>query len=562
MGAISTAASLYLIFYLLTLPLKFNPKIRVFALAVIFTLTDIVLVTDFFIYKIFNFHINPMVLNILTSPEAFDSIQIGKTPVFIFILFIVVFIFAQFHIIKLSKYSKRKISFKYIVLTIVLVSIIEKISFGLATAYARGDIVSVFRIIPFYQPLTFNKFAHKYLNIDVKKQAKYAISTNASLHYPLNPIKIRKNKKRFHIFIIAFDAVRYDYIDKTVTPNLIKFNEDAIKLSNHYSGGNSTRFGIFSFIYGLNSTYWFSFLHAYQKPVLFDVLKKLDYDISVFSSTNTNWPEFRKTCYIDIQDKVFDGFKGSPWQKDRKNINAFIQYINKSDKTKPFFSFIFLDAPHGYSFPKKANIFGAKKDLNYLSVKPQSEELNNTIAMYKNALHYDDALFARFIRTLKNNHLYEDSLIIFTSDHGQEFYDYGFFGHNTAFSPAQVHVPMLIKLPAFMQKNTLKKEISKLTSHQDIIPSILKLLGVNNDLNDFSNGIDIFDSHTKRNYVFCANWNNSAIITEDKIQIFSNKPNKLFSSETRDIKHYNIINDSINSQYIIDAINQNKKFLK
>jgi membrane-anchored protein YejM (alkaline phosphatase superfamily) len=558
LAAISTASMLYLIFYLFSLFFKFNAKFRVYLLAIIFTLTNIALVVDFFIYKIFNFHINAMVLNILTSPDAFDSIQIGVMPIVVFVLIVIALIVVEIFIIKYSIKSSSNIKIKYLVLAILLLSIIEKISFGFATAYARGDIISAFRVIPLYQPLTFNKFANKYLNIKAKDQAKYAIKTDAVLKYPLKDMIIDKTKDKFNIFIIAFDAARYDFINKTITPNIVSFSKDAISLPNHHSGGNSTRFGIFSFIYGLNSTYWFSFLHAYQKPILFDVLKELDYDISIFSSTNTNWPEFRKTCYIDIQDKIYDNFKGSPWQKDTANIDSFIKYIKQVDRSKPIFSFIFLDAPHGYSFPKSVNIFGAKKNLNYLAVKPKSKELNNTIAMYKNAMHYDDSLFAKFITTLKEKNLYDNSLIIFTSDHGQEFYEYGYFGHNTAFSPAQTHVPMLIKLPKGMKKVS----ILKLTSHQDIIPSILKRLGVTNSLNDFSNAIDIFSSNKKRDYIFCANWNNSAIITKDKISVFSNKPNRLFSNELRDSKSYKKIDGSIPTKYILDAINQNKKFLK
>ena len=55
------------------------------------------------------------------------------------------------------------------------------------------------------------------------------------------------------------------------------------------------------------------------------------------------------------------------------------------------------------------------------------------------------------IEAIKRKGLYDDALIIFTSDHGQEFFEYGNFGHNTSFSLAQTHIPMMIKLPKIMQ---------------------------------------------------------------------------------------------------------------
>ena len=98
-----------------------------------------------------------------------------------------------------------------------------------------------------------------------------------------------------------------------------KLKKDSIVLGNHYSGGNSTRFGIFSLLYGLNSTYWFTFLNASKGSVFFDVLKQLQYDMSIVSSTNTSWPEFKKTAYFNIVDKIKDDFKGKPWEKDKQS---------------------------------------------------------------------------------------------------------------------------------------------------------------------------------------------------------------------------------------------------
>jgi membrane-anchored protein YejM (alkaline phosphatase superfamily) len=559
-GAVSTSSILYLVLYLISLPLKFNTRLRAYVLSTLFILVNITLVTDFFIYKLFNFHINAMVINILTSPKAFDSIQFGIMPVVLFAVIAVSIIAIEIFLLKRSTKHRSDIKLKYLVTLLLVITLAEKLTFGFASVYARGDIISAFRVIPLYQPLTFSKFANRYLGIKAKEQAKYVIRTDAALNYPAHTISIDRSKKRFHIFIIAFDAARSDYINAEITPNLYHFLHESIQLKHHYSGGNSTRFGIFSLIYGLNATYWFNFLNAYQGPVLFDILKSLDYRISIFSSTNTNWPEFRKTCYVDIQDKIYDHYTGEPWQKDRQNIENFLSYIDKSPHDLPHFSFIFLDAPHGYSFPKEQNIFNAEKELNYLKVKPHSRELDNTIRMYKNALHYDDMLFGKFIAALKAKNLYDNAMIIFTSDHGQEFYEYGFFGHNTSFSPAQVRVPLLIKLPEHLTH--LHIDTGALTSHQDIIPSILKQLGVTNPLDDFSNGIDLFDKDMHRDYAFSANWNNSAIITKAQTSLFSNRPDKLFSNTLRESQSYKKINGTMQTEYIIDAMKQNKKFLK
>jgi len=563
LAVISSVAILYIVIWLVSFIFRFHKSLFFCITTILFVILDTALVVDWFIYKIFGFHINGMVLNILTSKDALDSIQVSYVSISVFILLIIGFIFFE---IMLTKFVQRKTTeettnSKKFLLGLFIIILVEKLSFGFATLFSYNDFVSKFQVIPLYQPLTFNKIAVKYFGFDIKKGVKTSIQKSAKLKYPINPISIN-NSKKFHIFFILSDSFRYDMLNSQIAPNLTEFAKDSIVLKHHYSGGNSTRFGIFSLIYGLNSTYWFSFLNAQQKPILFDVLKKLDYDISIYSSTNTNWPEFRKTCYVDIQDSIHDNYKGKPWQKDRASSDDFIKNIlTKKDDFR--FSLLFLDSPHGYSFdPSFAKFKIDDKKVKYLKISPNSQELKESIKKYKNACYYNDKLFKDVIDAIKEQNLYDDSLIIFTADHGQEFYEYGYFGHNTSFSKAQVQVPMIIKLPKYM-KDKISTNQDSLTSHQDIVASILSLLGVKNSPSDYTNGYDIFDKNFQRDYVYSANWNNNAIITPKYTVIFSNLPNKFFKNDIRDSSTYKELQGiNINNSLIMSVLKENKKFIK
>jgi membrane-anchored protein YejM (alkaline phosphatase superfamily) len=538
----------------------------------LFVLTDIALIVDFFIYKLFHFHINAMVLNILTSPDALDSIQAGVLPFILSIVLIIGFIFLELQI--LNRIKKRNDTYKIalnskinklITIPFILIIFTEKISFGLATLFSKNQLIIPFKVIPLYQPLTFNKIASKYFSFTGEKQAQFSLKTNSDLNYPLQPLILDNQQIDFPIFIIASDSVKYDIINQELTPNIINFANDALVFKHHYSGGNSTRFGIFSLIYGLNATYWFSFLNSNQKPLLFDILQKRAYDISIFSSTDTNWPEFRKTCYVNIQNKITDKFEGAPWKKDEQSTSCFIENISDKNTRQKHFSFIFLDSPHGYSYPPDANTYNAPNgEVNYLAITKESQELQTVEKRYKNAVHYNDKLFGKLISSLKKNKLYDNALIIYTSDHGQEFFEQGNFGHNTAFSKPQIHIPLLIKLPKSLQGIVDTSQINNsLTSHQDIIPTLLTLLGVQNNPTEYSNGYNLFSKDFHRDYIFSANWNNNAIVTKETISVFSNLPNKIFNNEVRDSKTYKKSkNKKTQSKYILDVIQENKKFLK
>jgi membrane-anchored protein YejM (alkaline phosphatase superfamily) len=572
LGVISSAVILYLVFYIILFLFTFTDRFVLYLAGFIFALANIALVVDLFIYRLFNFHINAMVLNILTSPDAMDSIQTGLLPIVIFLFLIVAFIGFEFYLIKklesLNSDYKKQLNSKLnraITIPLVVIVLSEKVTYGLASLFSKNEIISKFKVIPLYQPLTFRRIAAKHFGFKAEEQAKYSIKTEADLNYPLKPLTFKEGSEKFNIFIIASDSLKYSIMGEEIAPNITEFSKESLVFKHHYSGGNSTRFGIFSLMYGLNSTYWFSFLNANQRPVLFDALKKMEYKIDIFSSTNTNWPEFRKTCYVDIQSSIQDKFEGEPWRKDEQNTECFLETISTYDKSKSHFAFLFLDAPHGYSYPPSANRYDAPEgEINYLSVSKGSEELKSTVKRYKNAVYYNDMLFGKMIAKLKAQELYENSLIIFTSDHGQEFFEQGNFGHNTSFSEGQIHIPFIAKLPKSLQNRGLEKQInSSLTSHQDVVPSLLSLLGVSSKPSDYSNGKNFFSTSYNREYIFSSNWNNNAIVTKEKTYVFSNLPNKMFSNEVRDAKSYKRLTGQKNSsKLILDTIKENKKFLK
>jgi membrane-anchored protein YejM (alkaline phosphatase superfamily) len=507
-----------------------------------------------------------MVLNIITSPASLDSLHVNYSMK-ISAMFIVVFlIFLEFVLYKVveSNFANKLASIfnKRFFIAIFLIILSEKFTFGISDLLSKEKILQSAKIIPLYQPLTFSKLADKF---GIKKQKNdnniKALNTTSNLNYPHNKIEIDESKKRVDIFIILLDALRASSIDKETTPNIVEFSKDSIIFKNHISGGDATRFGMFSLFYGLNSTYWFNFLPAKREPLFFEVLKKRDYNIKIFSSTDTRWPEFKETIYSGITDNIVDNKSGTPAQKDRAITKSFVEFIKAQDSKKPIFSLIFLDAPHGYSYPKDFSKFkpnAGNDGIDYLDINPKNiTKIKNS---YKNAVLFDDSLFKNIIDAIKSSKRYKDSIIILSSDHGEEFYEYGSFGHNSSFSKAQINSPFIIKLP-----DSSHKIITKTTSHLDVVPTLLNILGVKNPPNDYSNGYNLFDNNYSREFCYVAKWNKNAIVTDEFTYIFSNYPNEIFKSEIRDTKSYKKVPKNRAKRVddiLIKVLEQNREFLK
>jgi membrane-anchored protein YejM (alkaline phosphatase superfamily) len=444
---------------------------------------------------------------------------------------------------------------------LIFITVVEKFTFGFASLFDNKNITLATKNIPLYQPLTFNSIAEKYFGYEkrVKKRQTLSISNSNGVEYPIKKVEL-ESPKAINIFMIGIDGLRDDMITPEITPNIYRFAKESLWFRGNRSGGNATRFGIFTLFYGLNSQYWFNFIDAKREPVFFDVLKRLNYDISILFSTSTKWPEFRETVFFGVQEKIKDRIDS----KDTKTFEMWMRYIENIPKNRAIFNFTFFNAPHGRYYPKKFAKFKPDRggEINYLLVKKRDK--NVLLNQYKNAIHYDDYLFGKMVDRLKQKALYKNSIIILTSDHGEEFYEYGYFGHNTAFDVAQTNSPIVIKIP-----NQKAKVIKKLSSTLDLIPSLLKLLGVVNSPSDYSNGVDnLFSESYLREFATSGNWNYSAIVTPKFTYLFSTLPNrvastqKLYTETYREIDDEVDIADSLMQKFIIEVLNQNRRFLK
>ncbi|WP_457745613.1 sulfatase-like hydrolase/transferase [Sulfurimonas sp.] len=567
-AAISTSATLYLLFFILIAPFAYFYRVALYGSAALFVFTNLALIVDFFIFRIWKFHINSMVLNIIFSPESMDSIQTGLAPILAVIFIVIFFVTIEFYLIKkilsISYNTKKNFNTnanKRLLPILFLIIFVDKVAYGFANMYAKREYLEPTNVLPLYQPMDFTRTMERTFGLHGVKKNKesLAIKSDKKINYPLHEIKIENANKK-NIFIFALDSVRASILSKEVAPYITNFSKSALNFNNNISGGNATRFGIFSLLYGLNSSYWFVFLNAQKGSVLFDTLNKLHYQTHIFASASLVWPEFRKTVFYDIQNKISDKHEGIPYQKDMQTTDEFLQWIDEVNTSKPIFSFVFLDAPHGQSYPETNRVFLPDHygEVNYLTMTSKDRE--PLLNKYKNSINFTDKLVKKMIEKLKQKGLYKDSIIIITADHGQEFYEFGRYGHNSAFNYEQVKVPFIVHLP----NQTQYREITKLTSNIDLVPTLMSYIGVSNTPNDYSNGQDLFSDSYMRTQAYIGNWNDNGILTDKYIYVFSNMPDKIFDNKIYDTKTYEEVNpkDSNKQQVILKALNENSKFIK
>ena len=124
---------------------------------------------------------------------------------------------------------------------------------------------------------------------------------------------------------------------------------------------------------------------------------------------------------------------------------------------------------------------------------------------YLNAANFIDNQVALLLETIKKEGLWENSLVIISGDHGEEFNDNKqyYWGHSNNFSKYQLQVPLIIHWPGKEHK-----DFQYLTSHYDITPTILKeLFACNNPYADYTEGSNLFDANNRLPLIVSNNYN-------------------------------------------------------
>lgn len=519
-----------------------------FFVSALAAITLSVLVIDTFVFSQYRFHINEVVLKLILSGDVVDfSIITWLTAI---IAFFGLFLFELLIIVYLGRLAAKNkmINKKGIVSFFVFSFLICNSIHIWAAANAYQPVMIVKNYLPLFQPATANGLMQRNGWIDeeaLAQQRAMSIKVNSDLNYPLSEIGYSSVDKPINIMFLVIDSWRFDTFNAENTPNLWGAAQKGVIFNHHFSTGNSTRTGIFGLFYGMPGTYWQNMLTNQRAPVFMDRLQGLNYQIGAFASASLMDPEFNRTVFSNISDLRLKSKGGSPSQRDENLTNDWLKWYKSRDTSRPTFSFLFYDAPHGYDFPVNyQNTYEPMlDDINYLALNNEMDPVP-FFNRYRTSVRFVDDLSKKVFDALDEA---ENTVVVITGDHGQEFNDnkQNFWGHNGNFTPAQTQVPFVIIGPGIIANNFTSSK--NLSSHEDLVPTLMKkYLGLNTSSNDFSTGVDLLSLHNKeRDWLISSSYSAYAMITRNRIlevgasgqYQYLDLKNQMVKSEEPDFRH-------------------------
>lgn len=187
--------------------------------------------------------------------------------------------------------------------------------------------------------------------------------------------------------------------------------------------------------------------------------------------------------------------------KSNDNIRAkqAVDYIhNTRDKSKPFYMHLNISAPHPpykveepyfsmydprkitpfpHELPENASLPYVKNREIRTSIETRGEILRDIQATYYGMITKVDTLIGQVLNAVKDEGLYENTIVLFTSDHGDFASQYGLAEKwDTIMSDCLLKVPAVLWAPSLSADSG--KRIDALTQHTDIAPTLFELLDV------------------------------------------------------------------------------------
>lgn len=273
--------------------------------------------------------------------------------------------------------------------------------------------------------------------------------------------------ERPNIFIFVIDSMRADYLGAynphvDYTPNLDALAHESIvfqKAYTQYAGTSISEPAIWAGAQLLHTHFPQPFddvnsLRTLARTDGYELVASYDTVLRQLFSPSDNLTE------LDTDKELWNQYEAC------STVGQLESHLDsRSDKSQPVFF---------YAQPMNVHQF-ARNDVP----SPISQHWPNRLGMHTRItyeVHWVDSCLGQFFSYLKQRGIYNNSIIIVTSDHGDATGELGRSSHSTSIWPEIMRVPLIVHLPKTMRERVVYDD-TRLSTLTDIAPTLYYLLG-------------------------------------------------------------------------------------
>ncbi len=166
------------------------------------------------------------------------------------------------------------------------------------------------------------------------------------------------------------------------------------------------------------------------------------------------------------------------WLDERPADQPFFLYVHAIDPHVPYrppAQYVRMYDPEPYrgpvDFSRDATLL---ERIKTGGLRLGERDRRHLEALYDGEVTYQDAQLASLLDGLARRGLEDDTMVVITADHGEEFWDHGSVGHGHNLHDELVHVPLIIRVPGL---SPAPRRVEGAVGLVDVTPTILEALG-------------------------------------------------------------------------------------
>jgi membrane-anchored protein YejM (alkaline phosphatase superfamily) len=514
------AGALALLPFLVTLPLSFAPRVYRWAVPAAFGLAVVVLAVDARTFAAVGFHINGFFLRVAVQPDALRETGVPTSDVLWLAGQGAAWLAAELAIGRwfLWRFAARRRTWAW-ALALLLAAAAERVYVGSLTYFGGPGVFAAGQVLPLQAPVRVNTMWRKITGQRALSTPLVGVSGESALRLPpgVPPAEIRFARTP-DVVLVLLESTRADALTHEVMPRLLRRAEaSGTVFERHYALSSSTYFTVFGLLFGMQSHKLESVIGAGRRPEIFPAFGGNGYASKFLAASSVDWMGLREQVFGDVQQSLETDWPAGlePDEKDAAMLEEAKRFVAGAPD-RPVFLFLFFVGPHfNYSYPERSARFAPAWDGKGI-LKATTVPGDLILARAKNAVHEADWKLDEFLDWMERTRG-KRPLVVVTGDHGEEMREQGHVGHGSALTVQQIHVPMVV-----LGDGVPVGRRDAPTSHADVVPTLLSLLGDRHPPELYSDGVSMFDAPQDRFVLASLGWEprHAAIGKELKVSFY------------------------------------------